>query len=110
MLGAIARTDKSQPSPTISLALGDGFVSVRAHPMSELSPQAVQDVYSRITAELGKVMVGQEAIIRLLLVSLFSRGHCLLIGVPGLAKTLLVRSLAETLTLGNKRIPCTPEL
>jgi MoxR-like ATPase len=78
--------------------------------MTEISPQAVKDVYARITAELGKIMVGQEAIIRLLLVSLFSRGHCLLVGVPGLAKTLLVRSLAETLTLSFKRIQFTPDL
>ena len=78
--------------------------------MTDISPQAVKDVYARITAELGKVMVGQEAIIRLLLVSLFARGHCLLIGVPGLAKTLLVRSLAETLTLSFKRIQFTPDL
>ena len=78
--------------------------------MTEISPQAVSATYARITAELGKVMVGQETIIRLLLVSLFSRGHCLLIGVPGLAKTLLVRSLAETLTLGFKRIQFTPDL
>jgi MoxR-like ATPase len=78
--------------------------------MTEISPQAVKDVYSRITAELGKVMVGQDAIIRLLLASLFARGHCLLVGVPGLAKTLLVRSLAETLTLSFKRIQFTPDL
>ncbi len=78
--------------------------------MTALSPQAVKEVYTRITAELGKVMVGQEAIIRLLLVSLFARGHCLLVGVPGLAKTLLVRSLAETLTLSFKRIQFTPDL
>ena len=78
--------------------------------MTEISPQAVSATYARITAELAKVMVGQETIIRLLLVSLFSRGHCLLIGVPGLAKTLLVRSLAETLTLGFKRIQFTPDL
>jgi MoxR-like ATPase len=78
--------------------------------MTEISPQAVKDVYTRITSELGKVMVGQESIIRLLLVSLFSRGHCLLVGVPGLAKTLLVRSLAETLTLSFKRIQFTPDL
>ncbi len=76
----------------------------------EISPRAVKDVYDRITAELGKIMVGQEDIIRLLLVSLFSRGHCLLIGVPGLAKTLLVRSLAETLQLSFKRIQFTPDL
>ena len=78
--------------------------------MSELSPQAVRVAFERITAELGKVMVGQEQIIRLLLVSLFSRGHCLLVGVPGLAKTLLVRSLAETLQLSFKRIQFTPDL
>ena len=78
--------------------------------MTDLSPQAVKQVYTRITGELGKVMVGQETIIRLLLVSLFSRGHCLLIGVPGLAKTLLVRSLAETLMLSFKRIQFTPDL
>ncbi|MDR3406564.1 MAG: AAA family ATPase [Chthoniobacter sp.] len=78
--------------------------------MTDISPQAVKDVYARITAELGKIMVGQETIIRLLLVSLFARGHCLLIGVPGLAKTLLVRSLAETLTLSFKRIQFTPDL
>jgi MoxR-like ATPase len=78
--------------------------------MESLSPQAVHTVYARIVSELGKVMVGQERIIRLLLVSLFSRGHCLLIGVPGLAKTLLVRSLAETLTLSFKRIQFTPDL
>src|SRR5712671_4776890 len=78
------------------LAILHRLRSVRAqeHPMTQFSPQAVQDVYTRITAELGKVMVGQETIIRLLLVSLFARGHCLLVGVPGLAKTLLVRSLA----------------
>jgi MoxR-like ATPase len=78
--------------------------------MESFSPQAVNAVFTRITDELGKVMVGQEEIIRLLLVSLFARGHCLLIGVPGLAKTLLVRSLAETLTLSFKRIQFTPDL
>jgi MoxR-like ATPase len=78
--------------------------------MSELSPQAVQNVFERIAAELGKVIVAQNDIIALLLVSLFSRGHCLLVGVPGLAKTLLVRSLAETLQLSFKRIQFTPDL
>jgi MoxR-like ATPase len=64
------------------------------------SPSHVAEVYKRITAELGKAIVGQEEIVRLLLASLFARGHCLLIGVPGLAKTLLVRS----------RIQFTPDL
>jgi MoxR-like ATPase len=78
--------------------------------MSELSPQSVQEVYARIRQEIGKVIVGQDAIIRLLLASLFSRGHCLLIGVPGLAKTLLVRTLSEVLQLSFKRIQFTPDL
>jgi len=78
--------------------------------MTELTPQAVKGVFDRIQAELGKVMVGQDHIIAGLLVSLFARGHCLLIGVPGLAKTLLVKSLAETLHLSFKRIQFTPDL
>src|ERR1700749_4358210 len=87
-----------------------GQEDFRSSLMTDISPQAVKDVYARITAEPGKKMVGQETIIRLLLVSLFARGHCLLVGVPGLAKTLLVRSLAETLTLSFKRIQFTPDL
>ena len=78
--------------------------------MTEIAPTAVKEVYERIVAELGKVMVGQETIVTGLLVSLFARGHCLLVGVPGLAKTLLVRSLAETLHLSFKRIQFTPDL
>src|ERR1700730_2735445 len=78
--------------------------------MTEISAQSAEEVHDRITKDLGRVIVGQETIIRLLLVSLFARGHCLLIGVPGLAKTLLVRSLAETLTLTFKRIQFTPDL
>ncbi len=78
--------------------------------MTEISPQKVQEVYTRINQEIGKVIVGQEAIIRLLLVSLFSRGHCLLIGVPGLAKTLLVKTLSDLLHLSFKRIQFTPDL
>jgi len=53
--------------------------------MNEISPKEVSELYDRITRELGKVIVGQEQIVRLLLVSLFARGHCLLVGVPGLA-------------------------
>jgi MoxR-like ATPase len=63
-----------------------------------------------MTAEIGKVIVGQDDIVQLLVASLFSRGHCLLIGVPGLAKTLLVRTLSEALHLSFKRIQFTPDL
>lgn len=78
--------------------------------MNELSPREVGALFGRISGELGKVVVGHEPIVRLLLASLFSRGHCLLVGVPGLAKTLLVRTLAEVLQLSFKRIQFTPDL
>jgi MoxR-like ATPase len=78
--------------------------------MNELLPQEVGDLHNRITQELNKVIVGQEQIVRLLLASLFARGHCLLVGVPGLAKTLIVRALSEILRLSFKRIQFTPDL
>jgi MoxR-like ATPase len=78
--------------------------------MNEISPKEVSALYARITQELNKVIVGQEQIVRLLLASLFARGHCLLVGVPGLAKTLIVRTLAEILHLSFKRIQFTPDL
>lgn len=78
--------------------------------MNEISPREVSELHRRITLELNKVIVGQEQIVRLLLVSLFARGHCLLVGVPGLAKTLLVRTLSEVLQLSFKRIQFTPDL
>ena len=78
--------------------------------MNEISPKEVSELYGRITSELDRVVVGQEPIVRLLMVSLFSRGHCLLVGVPGLAKTLIVRTLAEILHLSFKRIQFTPDL
>ena len=78
--------------------------------MHELTPAQVQEIDRRIRSELGKVIVGQDEIVRLLLASLFARGHCLLVGVPGLAKTLLVKSLAEVLQLSFKRVQFTPDL
>ncbi|HWX21072.1 MAG TPA: MoxR family ATPase [Candidatus Binatia bacterium] len=60
--------------------------------------------------EVAKVIIGQEEIISAALYALFSRGHCLLVGVPGLAKTLLVHSLARSLELGFSRIQFTPDL
>ncbi len=78
--------------------------------VKEFSPEDVRQIYNNICAELSRVIVGQERIVRLLLISLFARGHCLLIGVPGLAKTLLVKSLAESLQLTFKRIQFTPDL
>jgi MoxR-like ATPase len=63
-----------------------------------------------LTEQLGKVIVGQQEVVEQLLIGLFSRGHCLLVGVPGLAKTLLVSTLAKILDLSFKRIQFTPDL
>jgi MoxR-like ATPase len=64
----------------------------------------------QILAELRKVIVGQDDVIELVLTALFTGGHCLITGVPGLAKTLLVKTLAEVLRLSFKRIQFTPDL
>jgi len=63
-----------------------------------------------IYREVGKVIIGQRDVIELLLIALFSRGHCIFVGVPGLAKTLLVSTLARALKLGFQRIQFTPDL
>src|SRR5262245_58373273 len=64
----------------------------------------------RLREELSKVIIGQDAVIEQVLIAIFARGHALLEGVPGLAKTLLVSSLARSLTLSFKRIQFTPDL
>ena len=64
----------------------------------------------RIQGEIGKRVVGQQAVIDQLLIALFARGHCLFVGVPGLAKTLLISTLAEALQLSFNRIQFTPDL
>ncbi len=63
-----------------------------------------------IVKELRKTIVGMDEVIDQMMIAIFARGHCLLVGVPGLAKTLLVSSLAETMSLGFKRIQFTPDL
>ena len=66
--------------------------------------------YAALKRELAKVIVGQEDVIAQTLIAVFSRGHALLVGVPGLAKTLLIRTLSEVLDLGFRRIQFTPHL
>jgi MoxR-like ATPase len=72
--------------------------------------QKLNAAYQRITAELTKVIVGQQQVIEELLIALFARGHCLLVGVPGLAKTKMIHTLADTLSLQFNRIQFTPDL
>jgi MoxR-like ATPase len=71
---------------------------------------ALRDVYRHILSEIGKVIVGQHEVVKSVLVSIFSNGHCLLVGVPGLAKTLLVQTVAQVLDLDFSRIQFTPDL
>ena len=68
------------------------------------------DQYQQLRKEIAKVIVGQEAVIEQILISIFSGGHVLLIGVPGLAKTLMVNTIAKALGLDFKRIQFTPDL
>jgi MoxR-like ATPase len=70
----------------------------------------LRDSYATLRAEIGKIIVGQEEVIEQLAICLFARGHALLMGVPGLAKTLLVKRLAEAMELNFSRIQFTPDL
>ncbi len=72
--------------------------------------ERLAEVYEKILREIHKVIIGQDEIIHQLLIALFSKGHCLIIGVPGLAKTLLINTLAEVLDLKFSRIQFTPDL
>jgi len=71
---------------------------------------ALRQAYQQISAEIGNVIIGQEEVLKFVLISIFSNGHCLLVGVPGLAKTLLVQTVAQVLDLDFKRIQFTPDL
>jgi len=64
----------------------------------------------KIVSEIRKIVVGQDKVVRLTMIGLFGQGHCLLMGVPGLGKTLLVRTLASSLSLAFKRVQFTPDL
>ena len=72
--------------------------------------EKLSEAHRQITHELSKVIVGQHQVIEELLIALFAQGHCLLVGVPGLAKTLMIRTLADSLSLNFNRIQFTPDL
>ncbi|HEY6193195.1 MAG TPA: MoxR family ATPase [Bacteroidota bacterium] len=71
---------------------------------------ALRESFAAIKAEIAKVIIGQDEVVEQLLISLLARGHCLLVGVPGLAKTLLIKTLAEVMDLKFSRIQFTPDL
>ena len=72
--------------------------------------EKLTEAYAKIRKELGKVIVGQQLVVEQLMIAIFAQGHCLLEGVPGLAKTLMVSTLAKTLKLSFNRIQFTPDL
>jgi MoxR-like ATPase len=72
--------------------------------------ESLSEKIKKVKSEIAKVIVGQDEIINQLLISLFANGHCLLVGVPGLAKTLLIKTVAEVLDLKFSRIQFTPDL
>ncbi|MBK7388436.1 MAG: MoxR family ATPase [Bacteroidia bacterium] len=84
--------------------------------MSQNNPSDVQAMnalvadYKKLRSEIGKVIIGQDEVVRDVIISIFSQGHCLLVGVPGLAKTLLVNTIARVLGLSYNRIQFTPDL
>lgn len=69
-----------------------------------------QERFSAIKKEIGKVIIGQEKVVDTLLTGIFCKGHCLLVGVPGLAKTLLIQTISNTIDLSFNRIQFTPDL
>jgi MoxR-like ATPase len=90
-----------------------GLVKPEANDLGATELAAVEKLqqgYHNMKTELGKVIVGQEAVIEELLIALFCKGHALLVGVPGLAKTLMISTLARTLGLSFNRVQFTPDL
>ena len=72
--------------------------------------ERLSEAYRNIAGEVAKRIVGQREVIEQLLIALFARGHCLLVGVPGLAKTMMIRTLADSLSLKFNRVQFTPDL
>jgi MoxR-like ATPase len=92
------------PEPTSTAIVSKG------NSMLEASLERLRSVHAQMKTELHRVIVGQDQVIDELLLAILTRGHCLLVGVPGLAKTLMISSLARTLDLSFNRIQFTPDL
>ncbi|MCC7424402.1 MAG: MoxR family ATPase [Planctomycetaceae bacterium] len=96
-------TDSPDPAPEFA-------AEADARQKEAQAIRGLATAYTRMREEIGKVVIGQQEVVDELLISLFSRGHCLLMGVPGLAKTLLVSTVARILQLAFRRIQFTPDL
>ena len=98
----------SLPAPTIP-------PPVRVYPMAQAANdveliEKVREAHAKLRKEIGKVIIGQDQVVDQLLMAIFCRSHALLMGVPGLAKTLMVSTLAQALEHSFKRIQFTPDL
>lgn len=83
---------------------------MKQFPSDKEAADALAQAYKNLTREISKVIIGQDDVVRLVLTAVFSQGHCLLVGVPGLAKTLLIQTIASSLDLSFNRIQFTPDL
>ena len=110
--GNVTSADNGRSDVEISkpIASSDGDGSGTYSPGESAAFHRLQEAKEKIVEQLSQVIVGQDDVIEELLISLFSRGHCLLEGVPGLAKTLMISTLARTLNLSFSRIQFTPDL
>ena len=103
--------DTTQEFATTESALNaPGFTNDKIGQDDEKAIEQLHESYAKIREEIAKVVVGQDQAIERMLISIFARGHALLMGVPGLAKTLMVQSLAKAMSLDFSRIQFTPDL
>ncbi len=103
--------ETSAPEEAVDPTLPD--LNVTEAPPNSDDEQAIgrlHEDYEKICSEVGKIIVGQRDVLEKLLICIFARGHALLMGVPGLAKTLMVHSLSEVMSLSFSRIQFTPDL
>ena len=90
--------------------IGQLLATLGSSPDEVAAVQKCEQAYNKLRDELAKVIVGQNEVIEQVLIAIFSRGHALLEGVPGLAKTLMISTLAKCLSLDFSRIQFTPDL
>jgi len=105
-----SQTNTTQPGPARSFEPDLLSNDMTDNPIGQDAIDRLRNAREQIQTELSRVIVGQSEVIEQILISMFSRGHCLLEGVPGLAKTLMISTLAQTLNLSFSRIQFTPDL
>jgi MoxR-like ATPase len=95
------------PAPAAAAPAAGGWPRIEGD-LSSI--ERLNDGYRRLMGQVSKVIVGQQRVLEELLIAVFARGHCLLVGVPGLAKTLMIRTLADSMNLSFSRVQFTPDL